>query len=300
MDKNDLDGLIALKLVAEKKNFREAAEDLGISTAAISKMIKQVEKRLGVSLLSRTTRSTSLTEAGERFLAQASPAIDQLMGAMEEARDSSKKPAGLLRINLPKLIYRCYLAPLIASFTKKYPDISVELFFEDASSDVIEKGFDAGIRVSDILAQDMIATKLLGPVNWVVVGSPKYLNKMGRPKQPKDLLAHNCIRVRVSNWIYDNWEFEHKGKPLQVHVKGSLILNDSSYALEAALDGLGLTYLHEDAVKDKLKSGELEKVLSSYAASSAGFYLYYPQRSQVQPKLRAFLDHLRDQKALAR
>lgn len=300
MNKNDLDGLIALKLVAEKKNFREAAEELGISTAAISKMVKLVEKRLGIPLLSRTTRSTSLTEAGERFLSQASPAIDQLLAAMEDTRDSSKKPAGLLRINLPKLIYRSYLAPLIASFTKKYPDISVELYFEDASSDVIEKGFDAGIRVSDILAQDMVALKLLGPVNWVVVGSPKYLNKMGRPKLPKDLLSHNCIRVRVSTRLYDNWEFEHRGKPVQVQVKGSLIFNDSTTALDAAIDGLGLTYLSEDTIKDKLKSGELEKVLTSYTASSTGFYLYYPQRSQVQPKLRAFLDHLREQKALAR
>lgn len=293
MNKDDLDGLLALKLVAEKRNFREAAEALGISTAAISKTIKQVEQRVGSALLSRTTRSTSLTEAGERFLAQASPAIDQIIAALAEARDTSAKPAGLLRINLPRLIYSSFLAPIIESFLKKYPDISVELYFEDAASDVIEKGFDAGIRVSDILAQDMVALKLLGPLNWVVVGSPKYLNKAGRPKHPKDLLNHNCIRVRISSWLYDNWEFEHKGKPLHVHVKGSFLVNDSTIALDAARSGQGLMYLSEDAVQDELKSGKLEKVLGSFAPSSAGYYLYYPQRSQVQPKLRAFIDHLK-------
>jgi Transcriptional regulator len=292
--KDDLDGLIALKAVAEKKNFREAAESLSISTAAISKTIKQVEQRLGVTLLSRTTRSTSLTEAGERFLSKASPAIDQLIAAIAEVSDYSEKPAGLLRINLPKLIYPNYLAPLIASFSKKHPEITVELCFEDGATDVIEKGFDAGIRVSDILAQDMVAIKLLGPITWVVVGSPKYLNKAGRPKLPKDLLNHNCIRTSLGSWIYDNWEFEQKGKPFQVHVKGSLLMNDSVFALKAAEDGIGLTYLAEDSCREQLKSGKLERVLNAYSPSSTGYYLYYPQRSQVQPKLRAFIEHVKN------
>jgi DNA-binding transcriptional LysR family regulator len=294
MDKNQLDGLLALKLVAEKRNFTAAADELGISAPAISKMIKQLESRLGVTLLNRTTRSTSLTEAGTRFLSQAGPGLEQILGAINDVGNFSEKPSGLLRINLPRNLYPSYLKPLVSSFINKYPDISVELYFEDAASDVVGRGFDAGIRLSDILAKDMVALKLFGPVRFIAVGSPKYLNKVGRPKHPKDLLTHKCILVRIGHWLYDNWEFEQKGKPLQVQVKGPLIFNDSIAALDASIDGHGLMYTHEDAVKDKLESGKLEVVLPQYAAESTGFYLYYPHRSQVQPKLRAFIDHIKE------
>jgi DNA-binding transcriptional LysR family regulator len=293
MDRNKLDGLLALKLVAEKRNFAAAAEKLSVSAPAISKMIKQLEDRLGVALLSRTTRSTSLTEAGEKFLSQAGPALDQILNAIHEIGTYSQKPSGLLRINMPRMVYPLYLAPIIASFLKKYPDVSVEVFFEDAASDVVEKGFDAGIRLSDILAEDMTAVKLFGPVKFIIVGSPEYLDRMGRPDSPKDLLSHNCILVRVGNWVYDRWEFEDKGKPFQVLIKGSLMLNDSFMALKAATDGIGLMYVSEDSVTDRLESGELEVVLGQYASFSTGFYLYYPHRSQVQPKLRAFIDHIK-------
>jgi DNA-binding transcriptional LysR family regulator len=172
----------------------------------------------------------------------------------------------------------------------------VEVFFEDVASDVVEKGFDAGVRDSDILAKDMVALKLFGPIRFVVVGSPKYLNKMGRPKHPHDLLSHNCLRVRVDDdWIYDKWEFEQKGKAFQVHIKGSLILNDTVQALNAATDGLGLMYVTEDFAKDKISAGKLEIVLNQFAPTSEGYYLYYPRRSQVQPKLRAFIDHIKNE-----
>jgi DNA-binding transcriptional LysR family regulator len=296
MDKNELNGLLALKLVAEKRNFTAAAREFGISPQAISKMIKQLESRLGIALLSRTTRSTSLTEAGERFLTQAGPALDQIRSALEEVGTYASKPTGLLRLNLPLFCYSSFLAPMIRSFLKKYPDVSVELFFEDAASDIVEKGFDAGIRVSDILAQDVVAIKLFGPIRFVVVGAPKYLNKMGRPKHPKDLLSHNCVRVRVSGiWIYDKWEFEQKGKAFQVQVKGSLTMNDAVQALNAVAEGDGLMYATEDFARNKIASGKLEIVLGQFAPTSDGYYLYYPRRSQVQPKLRAFIDHIREQ-----
>jgi DNA-binding transcriptional LysR family regulator len=211
-----LNGLLALKVVAEKRNFTAAAKTLGISPSAVSQAIKQIEQRLGVALLSRTTRSTSLTEAGERFLHQAGPALDQILGALEDVGTYAEKPAGLLRLNLPRQIYPCYLAPLITSFIKKNPDVTVELFFEDQSSDIVEKGFDAGVRISDILAKDVVAIKLLGPVRFVTAGSPNYFDRMGRPKHPKDLLSHNCIRSRLGPVVYDRWEYEHKGKELQV------------------------------------------------------------------------------------
>ena len=298
MDKNELDGLLALKLVADKRSFTAAAEELAISPPAISKMIKQLESRLGVALLSRTTRSTSPTEAGERFLNQAGAALDQILAALKDVGTYASKPSGLLRLNLPLFSYTPYLARIIAGFLSKYPDVSIELFFEETASDVVEKGFDAGVRDSDILAKDMVAIKLFGPIRFVIVGAPKYFSKWGRPKHPKELLSHNCIRVRVDDdWIYDKWEFQQKGKAVQVQVKGSLILNDPTLALNAASDGLGLMYVTEDVAQETIQSGKLEIVLNQFAPTSDGYYLYYPRRSQVQPKLRAFIEHLKKESA---
>lgn len=295
MNNATLDGLLALKLVAEKRNFTAAATQLGISPSAVSQIIKQLESRVGVALLNRTTRSTSLTEAGEHFLNQAGPAMDQILVALETVGALASKPSGLLRINMPRVVYPTHLEPIVTSFIKKYPDVCVEVFFEDQASDVVENGFDAGIRLSDILAKDMIAIKLYGPVRFVVVGAPKYFNKVGRPKHPKDLLAHNCIRIRMGrSGLYDRWEFEHKGKEFQVHVKGSLILNDSLVMQQAVVDGTGVMYTTEESVAEKLKSGKLEAVLQQYSPSSAGFHLYFPARSQVQPKLRAFIEHIKE------
>lgn len=295
MDKDKLDGLIALKTVADKKNFTAAADQLGISASAISQIIKQLESRVGVGLLHRTTRSTSLTEAGEKFLNQAGPAIDQILTALESVGDYAQKPSGLLRLNMPKDVYYSFLAPLVLSFGKKFPDVCVEIFLEDQASDVVEGGFDAGIRLSDILVKDMVAVKLYGPVKFITAGSPKYFKLAGKPKHPKELLSHNCLRGRLgSTYIYDRWEFENKGEEFQVQVKGSLIFNDSIAMQAAAVDGAGIIYTTENAVADKVKAGKLEIVLGAFAASSAGFYLYYSKRSQVQPKLRAFIDHIKE------
>lgn len=293
--KNDqLDGLIALRLVAEKKSFTAAAQELGISPSAISQVIKQLERRIGVAMLSRTTRSTSLTEAGERFLAQAGPAIDQILVALDETGTLAKKPSGLLRLNLPRAIYPTYLAPIISSFIKKFPEVTVELFFEDQQADVVDSGFDAGIRLSDILSKDMVALKLFGPVRFVTAAAPKYLKDRGRPKHPKELLTHDCLRIRLGGLkIYEWWEFEQKGKAFQVHVKGSLISNDLLVMLDAAQEGAGIVYTTEDSIRDRVSAGKLEILLSQFAPTSTGFYLYYPKRSQVQPKLRAFVDHLK-------
>lgn len=293
MNKDQLNGLVALKLVADRRSFTSAASELGISPSAISQIVKQLETRLGVVLLTRTTRSMSLTEAGERFLNQTSPAIAQILEAMDELGTYARKPSGLLRINLPRAVYRSYLAPILTSFGEKYPDITVELCFEDAQVDIVGSGFDAGIRLSDILAPDMIALKLYGPVKFVTAASPRYLDKAGRPKHPKDLLSHNCLRVRLGDRLYDRWEFEHKGTEFQVQVKGSLIFNDSSLMVKAAIDGAGVTYHAEEAIREELNTGQLERVLKAFAATSAGYYLYYPRQSRTLPKLRAFIEHLK-------
>ena len=295
MDKNQLDGLLALKLVADKRNFTAAAEELGISPPAISKMIKQLEQRIGVALLYRTSRSTRLTEAGERFLEQVGPALDQILFAFQAVGTYAEKPSGLLRINMPNLVFTSFMEPIVNSFLKKYPEVTMEVFLEDQQFDMVDSGFDAAIRVSDILAQDMVAIKVQGPIRWVTAGSPKYFNKAGRPKHPKDLLAHNCLRVRIGNHLYDRWEYEHKGEAFRVQVKGSFIVNDWVVMTSAALDGAGVIYTTEDAIRDKVKTGKIEIVLHQFAPTSSGFYLYYPQRSQVLPKLRAFIDHVKAQ-----
>jgi len=298
MEKDQLDGLLALRLVAEKRSFTAAAEALNVSPTAVSKMIKQLEARLGVVLLTRTTRSTAPTEAGELFLKRAIPGLDQIFAAFDVVSEHKARPAGLLRINAPRLFYMSFLEPIVTAFVAEYPEITVELFLEDAATDVVAKGFDAGIRVSDILAKDMVAIKLLGPVNYMIVASPDYWQKYGRPQHPKDLLNHNCIRVRVGDGLYDRWEFENKGKPFMVNVHGSLILNDGVLAKNTAANGGGVMYINQDAASEEIKSGRLEAVLQEFSAVSTGYYLYYPQVSQVQPKLRAFIDYLKMEKIL--
>lgn len=296
MNSDQLNGLIALKAVAEKRNFTLGADALGISPSAISQAIRQLEKRLGVTLLSRTTRSTSLTEAGERFLKEASPAIDQILAAMNNVGTYAEKPSGKLRINLPRVTYPNILEPIVESFIKKYPEITVELYFEDELSDLVEGGFDAGIRLTELTAKDMVAMKIYGPITHVVVGSPKYFNKMGRPKHPKDLLNHNCLNFRFGKaTVYERWEFEQKGKEFQIQVQGSMISNDSFSLLNSAVNGLGVVYYIKEMIEDKIKSGKLEVVLEQFACKGEGFYLYYPKSSQVLPKLRAFIDHIKEQ-----
>jgi DNA-binding transcriptional LysR family regulator len=293
MDKNYLDGLVAFALVAEKRNFTAAAKALRVSPSAVSKIIQQLEARLGVSLLTRTTRATSVSEAGERLLGQVRPALEVILAAMSDVGNLADKPSGRLRLNVPQLAYPNFLKPLVASFNKLYPDVTVELCFENAASDIFERGFDAGVRVSDILAKDMVALKLYGPLCHIVAAAPSYLDRFGRPEHPKDLLSHNCLCVGVGHRVYDRWEFEHRNKPFEVQVRGSLIMNDAFLALDAAEDGAGLVYTDEDMIADRLKAHRLEIVLSDYAAFSTGCYLYYPQRSQAPPKLRAFIEHVK-------
>jgi DNA-binding transcriptional LysR family regulator len=298
METDQLNGLIALKAVADNKSFTVGAQSLHVSPSAVSQSIKQLEKRLGVALISRTTRSISLTEAGERFLSQAGPALDQILDAMDRIGAYAERPSGLLRLNLARAAYSSFMEPLVMSFIKKYPEVTVELFFDEELSDIVGNGFDAGVRLSEMMAKDMVTLKLKGPIRFVVVGTPKYFDKMGRPKHPKDLLSHNCIRLRVGpNELYDKWEFEEKGKDFQVEVNGSLILNDSVLGLDAALRGIGVLYCDEELVRDKIESGKLEIVLGQYAAISGGFHLYYPKRSQVLPKLRAFVEHIKKSRA---
>ena len=295
MDKDQFDGLIAFKVVAEKKSFTEAARALKVSGAAASKMISQLEKKMGVSLFTRTTRTVSMTEAGTSFLKEIGPAIDHIITSQENLKSLAHKPSGTLRINIPGAIYPAFFASFVKKFCEKYPDIKVELYASDQASDIFEDGFDAGIRVSDILAKDMVAVKIQGPVRFVTVASPDYLKRRGQPTHPKDLLTHDCIRLRfgAGENIYDKWEFEDKGREFEVRVNGSLILNDSLLMRHAALEGAGIIYTIYDLIEPDLKTKRLALVLKKFHVSSGGYYLYFPKRSQVAPKLRAFIDELK-------
>lgn len=293
MQLDQLNGLLALKAVSETRNFTAAAKMFDVSASAISQTIKQLESRLGVTLLARTTRSTSLTEAGEVFLREAGPALERILGALDHVGTFAKKPAGLLRLNMPKLVYVSYLAPLVAGFLKKYPDVSIELCFDDRQVDVVSRGYDAGIRLSDILAKDVAAYKLAGPIAFIAAASPSYLKQAGRPKHPRDLLNHRCICPLLDAGAYDRWEFTENGKEFSVHVSPAITMNDSVLLLEAAAAGLGVVYATTDGVRDYVRKGKLEVLLPDYAAISTGFFLYYPSVSQALPKLRAFIDHIR-------
>jgi DNA-binding transcriptional LysR family regulator len=297
MQTDQLNGLIALKVVAEQRNFRGAARTLRVSPSAISQAIKQLEQRLGAALLSRTTRSTSLTEAGAQFLSQAGPGLDKIIQAMENVGTYAKRPSGLLRLNLPRVAYPTLVAPLVASFLRKHPEVTLQLSFDDDLSDVVESGFDAGIRLSETTAKDVVAVKLSGPLSFVAAGSPKYFKALGRPKHPKDLVSHNCIRTQFGDGdVYDRWEFESKGKDLLVQVTGSLVLNDTVLLVNAAVEGTGIIYTTPDWIREEVRGRKLEIVLNEYAAKSDGFFLYYPKRSQVLPKLRAFIDHIAEER----
>ncbi len=295
LQQNQLDGLVTLKVVSEEGSFTAAARRLGVTASAVSQAIKNLEIRLGVAVLSRTTRSTSLTEAGKRFLNETGAALDQILNSIDNISRYSDKPSGVLRLNMPHQVFPTAMSSMISSFTQKYPEIRVEIVFDNMAIDIVANGFDAGIRLSDILMADMVAIKILGPAKWIVAGSPRYFERVGRPKHPKDLLKHNCICVGVDGLVYDHWEFEQDGKEFNVEVSGSIVLSNPHFTYYPAIEGAGLIYTLKESIDDKIESGELEIVLEHYAATSAGFYLYYPARSQVLPKLRVFIDHLNEQ-----
>ncbi|CBW27970.1 putative LysR family transcriptional regulator [Halobacteriovorax marinus SJ] len=298
MDKNRFDGLIALKLVAENQSFKAAAELLNISTPAISRIIAQLEESMGVTLLTRTTRSVRLTNAGAIFLEQVSPAMEQILKAQDFIKTYGEKPSGPLRINTPVIFYQHYLKDFIKKFLIKYPEIQLEIFSDDQATNIFERGFDAGIRADDIIAKDLIAFKLFGPIDFVTVASPNYFKEFGRPMHPKDLLEHNCITLRFGSGsgIYDKWEFEEKGKEFNVKIHGNLILNNSENIRQAALIGQGIVYTEKGCVEEDLKAGRLEIVLNKYKCQSTGFYLYYPHKTQISPALRAFIEFFKEVK----
>ena len=288
---DQLNGLLALHKVAEKKSFSAAALELRVSPSAMSQAVRQLESRLGVALLSRTTRSTRLTEAGTRFLERCGPALQEILASVEMVGEYAKTPSGLLRVTLPRMAYTSLIEPILPAFSRAHPAITVEFYLSDEFNDIIEEGFDAGIRLSESVSRDMTVLRLTKPFPFVVAGAPKYFERHGRPKRPEDLLDHNCIRYRFADGdVYEDWEFEREKKDFSVRVKGNLIVNDPHAVASLALQGLGLAYNSEDSLAAHVRAGKLEYVLTSYFTKSEGYFLYYPSRAQAQPKLRAFIE----------
>jgi DNA-binding transcriptional LysR family regulator len=289
-----LDGIEAFLRVAERRSFSAAAADLGVSPSAISQTVKALEARVGAPLFMRTTRSVGLTQAGEMFLERAAPAYSGLADAYEAARNLGNRPAGRLRINLMRGAVQPLFEPIIAGFCETYPEIELEIYADDALADLSAGGFDAGVRMGEALDADMIAVRLTGSFRFVVAAAPAYLDKYGRPRTPEDLRDHRCVRFRLASGGLMPWTFERGNRDFDVAVTGPIIVNDWIAALVAMRAGVAMGMMAEPMATAMVESGELELVLTDHAASTSGLFLYYPGRKQVMPKLRAFIDYVRD------
>jgi DNA-binding transcriptional LysR family regulator len=292
-----LDGVEAFLSVARHRNFRKAAAELGVTPSAISQAVRTLETRLGAALFIRTTRSVGLTEAGERFLSRAKPAFEELVTASEAARELGQRPAGLLRISVPRAVVPILLEPLIASFCQAYPEIELEIAASEELVDLAAEGFDAGIRLGQFIAADMVAVPLTPPFPFVVVGSPDYLAHHGRPERVDELRHHACLRMRRSDGAIAPWPFVDGNRTIEAIVSGPLIAHDYPTLLGEAIRGVGLAQVPGPLARAPIAEGRLQALLTPFAVTTPGVFLYYPGRRQVLPKLRAFIEHVKYQSA---
>lgn len=290
MKRSQLSQLAVFAAVADHGSFRAAAKDLAIAPSAVSQAVAQLETALGITLLSRTTRSVHLTEAGQKLLTELAPALGNIDAALQTVQDMRDAPAGTVKVSTPRSAAHIFLAPKFKSFGEAYPDIVLDIHIEDQFVDIVAAGFDAGIRLGESLAKDMIAVPLGRPLRCPVVASPAYLEQYGTPQHPQDLIAHRCILKRYSSGGLHQWEFEKQGYRLDVTLNGPLILDDNHLLIQAALDGAGLVSLLEPSVADYLQKGMLTEVLPDWAQQFPGMYIYYPNRRNMRPALRAFID----------
>ena len=285
-----LDGLRTFLAVAERRSFSAAAAQLGITTTAASKAIKMLEQRHGVILFKRTTRSVALTEAGAELFAQLRSATSQIDDAFSALSAHRDRPMGTLRLTAPRALGGLILKTFIPHFHRQYPDITLDISLDDGAVDLVAGGFDVGIRLGQAVAQDMVMVKLTPDLIWVVVGSPDYLDHAGRPTSPSDLINYQTIRYRFSNsGAVHRWRFND----CEVETKGGLIVNDTTLIAEFARQGQGLAYLPEIEIKNDLIDGRLENILAGHIPPTSGLYLYFPARTQHQPKLRVLIDAAR-------
>lgn len=300
MDPAQLPALMAFASVARHGSFTHAAAEAGVTASALSQSIRSLETQLNVRLFNRTTRRVALTEAGAQFLARVQPALGELEAAFEALDETRDQPAGTLRINLPRVASELLVLPHLAEFTRRYPQIRLDLTLDDGFADVVGEGFDAGIRLGERVAQDMVAVPLGGELRIVVAGAPAYFERYPAPATPADLAAHDCLRYRfsTSGGIY-RWEFKQPDDPsrvFEVETRGSLVTNDLHTMVRAAEQGVGLLHVIDDYASEQLEDGRLVRVLDAWCPSFPGFYLYTASRAQMPFKLRALIDFLREKR----
>lgn len=293
MSKTSLSELEAVALVARRGGFRAAARELGVSSSSLSHAVAALEERIGVRLFNRTTRSVVLSTAGEQFVAQIAPALAAIDGAIAHVGEHRSEPAGTLRLNMALGAARIILGPIVLEYLRRYPQMQVEIVTEGALVDVIGQGFDAGVRLVETVPPDMIAVPIVPTMRSIVAGSPDYFQARAQPLVPNDLLAHPCIRARMASGRIYHWEFERHGESITIDVPGVLTLDDSGLMLDAALRGIGLTYLPEQAMAEHLAAKRLIQVLDDWTPPYPGLCLYYPGRRHVPAKLRALIELIR-------
>ena len=286
IDLRDLDAFVA---VARTRNFRRAALESRVSVSSLSQRLRAMEERLGVRLMNRTTRSVALTEAGELLLARVGPAMSDVGAALDQVRGLRGVPSGRLRINAPPPAIDLVLAPMVVPFMQAYPRIDLEITGESAFIDIVDAGYDAGVRYGEHLAQDMIAVSLSPPQRYAVVASRDYVAQHGKPKHPKDLLDHACIRTRFGSGAMMDWEFEKAGRIVKVSPPAKLVATYLGLAMRAVHDGAGYWATFEGYVREGIKSGALVSVLDDWCEPFPGPFLYYPSRRQPPPALAAFV-----------
>jgi DNA-binding transcriptional LysR family regulator len=291
--RDDLSGLRALLCVAEKRSFRAAAVELGVTPSAVSQIVRALEERLGVRLLQRTTRNVGLTEAGEHFIAQLKPAFQAVDVAFESLTAMTGRPSGLLRLTMLRTGYADVIRPKLARFLAAYPDIRLDICLEESLSNIVAEGFDAGIRLGHSLDREMVAVRVSPDQRLVVVGSPSYFAQHGKPAHPRDLHDHDCIGLRMSSGAVARWRFIDDGKDLELAVNGRIVTNDGAVLVDAAVEGVGVACVFEDMVSGLVAEKRLVRVLDKYCTQIPGYFLYYPSRLNLAPKLKALVDFLK-------
>jgi DNA-binding transcriptional LysR family regulator len=301
MNRADLADLSAFVAVADHLSFRAAASQLGVTPSALSHSMRQLEERLGVRLLNRTTRSVSVTDAGLRLLERLRPAVGQIAGALEDLNQERQRPLGRLRIYAIHLAAGAVIAPIWGRFLSTYPEVHLELALGEAPIDIVAKGFDAGIGPRDRVPADMIAVRVMGLMKIAVVGAPAYFARQRPPRTPDDLARHSCVQYRrEADGNVLLWQFERNRKSRRISVDGRVMVNDADLAVRAAIDGLGIAYTLESLAQPFLRSGQLVRVLEDWSPSFEGLFLYYSGHRQVPAALRVLIDMMRAARGSAR
>ena len=295
MDRDLLPHLSVILAVARRGGFAAAAAELGMSPSAVSHAVKTVEDRLRTPLFARTTRSVALTQAGENLVASAGPALNEIEESLDRLRSASGTISGLLRINAPRVALPLAITPVVAMLAWRHPDLVVEIASDDALADIVAGGFDAGVRLGGMIAQDMVAVRLTPPFKAIMTAAPSYIEAKGEPMTIDDLAHHNCIGFRqlASGGVYA-WDLARDGEDISVAVKGTMLVTDPTYAKDLALAGVGIAYLFEPLVRAEIRERRLRWILPQAAIEEPGLFLYYPRRASIAPKLRAFIATARE------